>query len=104
MAVRLRRRITPGRFIAPAASLTILGYFLFHAFSGQYGIRAQIALDAQKAALQTELAALEVQRDRLKDRVALLREGTIERDMLDEQARRQLNLVHADETVILLDQ
>ena len=33
----------------------------------------------------------------------LLHDGTLEKDMLDEQARRALNLSHADEITIMLD-
>ena len=32
----------------------------------------------------------------------MLRDGTIDKDMLDEQARRALNLSHADEVTIML--
>jgi cell division protein FtsB len=41
------------------------------------------------------------QRMNLEARVALLQEGSMERDMLDEHARRSLNRAHTDEVVIL---
>ena len=37
----------------------------------------------------------------LEERVALMRDGTLERDMLDEQARRALNMSAADEITIM---
>ena len=36
----------------------------------------------------------------LEQRVQLLHDGSLEKDMLDEQARRALNLAHPDELVI----
>ena len=37
----------------------------------------------------------------MERRVQLLHDGTLEKDMLDEQARRALNLSQADEIVIM---
>ena len=37
----------------------------------------------------------------LEARLLLLQDGTIEKDMLDEQARRALNVVHQDELTIM---
>lgn len=103
MTVRLRKRLSITRFIAPIATLMILGYFAFHAFNGQYGTRAHIAMKTKIEVLNVELAVLIKQRTRLESRVALLREGSIERDMVDEQIRRQLNMVRPDEIVLILD-
>ncbi|TIW05882.1 MAG: septum formation initiator family protein, partial [Mesorhizobium sp.] len=38
----------------------------------------------------------------LQRRVQLMHQGTLEKDMLDEQARRALNMSHADEITIML--
>ena len=38
----------------------------------------------------------------LEQRVRLMHDGTLEKDMLDEQARRALNLSQADEITIML--
>ena len=42
------------------------------------------------------------QRIDLERRVQLLHDGTLEKDMLDEQARSALNLSQADEITIML--
>ena len=101
MSVRPRRRFPISRFIAPVASLMILGYFGFHAFNGDYGIRAHLAITKRIEVLETQLKARTAIRERLEKRVAMLREGGMERDIVDEYARRQLNLVREDEVVIL---
>ena len=60
-------------------------------------------MDREELQLQFELARLREHRKSLDSSVALLREGRIEKDMLDQQVRHMLNLVKADELVILLN-
>ena len=104
MPAKRRRRFPLSRFIAPTATLMILGYFGFHAFNGQYGIRAHMVMKKRIETLETRLHARTMVRNRLESRVNLLREGQMERDIVDEFARRQLNLVREDEVVILYPQ
>ena len=100
MAIRSRKRSSLTRFIAPLATLVILGYFGFHAFNGQYGIRANLVMQKRIATLETRLAERTAFRNKLESRVALLREGTMEKDMVDEHVRAQLNMVRDDEIVL----
>lgn len=100
MPVRPRRRKPITRFIAPLATLMILGYFGYHAFNGHYGIRAHLALQKKLAKLEIELDERTQLRNRLEARVRLLRDGTMERDMVDEQVRRQLNMLREDEIAL----
>ena len=101
MSVRARsqRRLT--RFIAPCATLLICAYFGFHATHGQYGTRAHLVMKARIAKLEARLDATIARRAVLEARVAALQDGTIEKDMLDEQIRAQLAMSHADEIVLL---
>ena len=94
-----KRRI--GRLIVPALTIAFLGYFGFHAFNGEYGIYAKYQFEARAAVLEAELERVKAQRAELERRVRLLHDGTLEKDMLDEQARRALNLAHPDEVIIL---
>jgi len=102
MSVRSRRRLSPSRFIAPVATLLIMGYFAFHALNGQYGTRAHIVMKLKIEELEAQYDQRKKVRVRLEERVALLAEGTMERDMVDEKIRRQLNMASKDEVVILL--
>ena len=86
--------------MTPLLTLLVLFYFGFHALSGQYGLRAHYAFAARETELAERMAQLSAVRAELEARVLLLRDGTIERDMLDERARRTLNLAHKDEIVI----
>ena len=93
-----------GRLIIPAVSALFLAYFGFHAYHGEFGIFSKYQLEARAAELNIELAKAKAQRVELERRVQLLHDGTLEKDMLDEQARRALNLSHADEITIMLDE
>ncbi|MCQ8782594.1 FtsB family cell division protein [Mangrovibrevibacter kandeliae] len=90
-----------GRLIVPAVAASFLAYFAVHAKSGQYGIEAKAALEQDLATRQASLGRLVKERESLEKRVQLLHDGTLERDMLDEQARRALNMGTEDEIVIL---
>jgi cell division protein FtsB len=103
MAVRRRKKRSLTRFIAPLATMMILGYFGFHAFNGQYGIRAHLAMELRMAELEKKLEERTAVRNQLEARVAMLNDGTMEKDMVDQYVRSQLNMAREDEVVLLLD-
>lgn len=102
MWTRQRRKTNRGRFVVPALAVTFLAYFGFHAYYGDLGLHSTEKLDAEEATLEAQLSQLQAKRALLQHHVDLIRNGTIEKDMLDEQARRQLNLSRPDEVTILL--
>ena len=53
---------------------------------------------------QKELRQLAIERDDLKNRVSLLDPRSVDPDMAGELLRKDLNVVHPDEMVMLLDQ
>jgi cell division protein FtsB len=101
MWTRQYKKRNTGRLIVPAITLVVLGYFGFHAWHGEYGIYSKYRLDERVAQLDRELESVRAVRTRLESRVRLLQDGTLEKDMLDEQARRSLNRANMDEVVIL---
>jgi cell division protein FtsB len=103
MWTRQHKKRNTGRLIVPAISTVFLAYFGFHAYHGAFGIYSKYGLEARTAELLAELETVKTERIELERRVQLLHDGTLEKDMLDEQARRALNLSHADEITIMLD-
>lgn len=101
MWTRQHKKRNTGALIVPAIAAVFLSYFGFHAFHGEYGIYSKYRLEDRVAALESNLEAVKTQRIRLERRVQLLHDGTLEKDMLDEHARRALNLVLPDEVVIM---
>ena len=103
MSTRQKRNTGLGKFAVPVFSLLLIVYFSHHANSGRHGWVAQQEMRDTLMRLEYNLAAHRLEKQRLQKRVNLLRSGSIERDMLDEQARYQLNLLHPDEVAIMLD-
>ena len=102
MWTRQHKQRNTGRLIVPAVSALFLAYFGFHAYHGEFGINSKYQLEAQTVALQAQLDAVKARRIELERRVRLMHDGTLEKDMLDEQARKALNLSQADEITIML--
>lgn len=101
MWTRQHKKRNTGRLIVPAISAAFLSYFGFHAFHGEFGIYSKYQLEARALDRDAELASVRKQRSDLERRVQLLHDGTLEKDMLDEQARRALNMSNPDEITIM---
>ncbi len=104
MMVRSRKRSSLSRFIAPVMTLVILGYFGYHAMNGHYGIRAQVVMQKKLVKLEDEFTARTAVREKLEARVRMVRDGRMEKDMMDEQIRRKLNMLREDEVAIIFNE
>ncbi len=102
MWTRQRKRRNTGRLIVPVMAVAFLGYFGYHANNGEYGLYSKYRLEQRARELETRLAETIKRREQLEARTMLLHDGSIEKDMLDEQARTALGLAREDEVVILL--
>ena len=100
MITRHRRHSALKHLWMPLLTVVVLCYFGFHAFNGSFGIWALERLESQAEDLKLQLADLRREHDKLEGRVSLLRPASLDADMLDVQARSQLNLVRPDELVI----
>ena len=89
-----------GRFVMPLIAVAFLSYFGDHSIHGEFGLKATEKFDRQRVERQTRLDELTGQRKTLEKEVALLSDGSLERDMLDEKARFGLNMSRPDEIVI----
>ena len=102
MWTRQHKQRNTGRLIIPSLCVVFLAYFGFHAYHGEFGINSKYQLEAQTVALQAQLDAVKARRVELERRVRLMHDGTLEKDMLDEQARKGLNLSKPGEVTIML--
>ncbi|MCT8991742.1 septum formation initiator family protein [Chelativorans sp. SCAU2101] len=101
MWTRHHKRRNTGKLIVPAITVVVLSYFGFHAYQGDYGLNAKARLEVRIDRLEADLAVLEKTRQELEERLSLLQDGSLEKDMLDEQVRRALILARENEIVIL---
>lgn len=102
MWTRQHKQRNTGRLIVPTLCAAFLAYFGFHAYHGEFGIWSKYRLEAETVDLQAKLETIKARRIELERRVQLMHDGTLQKDMLDEQARRALNLSRADEITIML--
>jgi cell division protein FtsB len=99
---RLRIIIIPLALYAASASAS--SYFIWHAWNGNRGLKAKVEYRKEAAALRQELSELKAERVGLERRIAMMRAESVERDILEEEARRQLGRVHRNDVVIFLPQ
>jgi len=99
---RLRATLVPLFFYA---LLGVASYYLvWGASKGERGLVAQASYDAVTAELQGQLKSLREDRSRWERRVAAMRSESVDRDLLDQQARAMLNRVGKDDVVIFTGQ
>jgi cell division protein FtsB len=79
-------------------------YFGYHALSGSRGLLAWQELSREIQATQQELADLRAERQALENKVSRLRSSSLDPDLIDELARRNLSLVEPLDVIILLGQ
>lgn len=100
MLNEIRRR---GRHIVgPFLGVCLLLYFVYHAVQGERGLMAWARVSKDLESTQAALLASRAEQHRLEAQVRLLRPDSLDRDMLDEQARRMLNVVGPGEKVVVL--
>lgn len=87
----------------PAITLILLCFFGYNAVMGPNGVLAYKEIHQQLDARATEFRTLEKQRNELKNRVELLdgKRGA-DLDMVEEEVRKQLNVVRPDEMIVPL--
>lgn len=101
MSTRQKRQTVLPSLIVPAVCCAILGYFAYHAQTGRYSVHTKKEMDKQATLLEHVLADTRAERERLERKVAQLRDGSREKDAVDEIARQQLGLAGENEFVIL---
>ena len=83
-----------------ALGLLYVGY---QSVQGERGLLGWIERSAEVERTGAEVAALAEERRKLERRVSQLRTESLDLDLLDQEARRTLNLGHPDEEVLFLD-
>ena len=103
MATRQKRNSVLRQLMLPTCFLLLIGYFLFHALHGGYGVYSLTAMKARSDSLEADLLALRLVREAKEHRIALFRRETLDPDMMDERARANMNVAHHDEVVIFIN-
>ncbi len=99
----LHNIISDRRLALHALILLILVYFIFHAIAGNRGIIAYFKLNQQIGKKSEELDNLKAERINLEHKVKLLK-SPMDKDMLDEQARKVLGVAKQNEKVFVVSE
>jgi cell division protein FtsB len=87
----------------PALAIVLLMLFAGYAVLGPNGLLAWGDYTRQLKDSRAELAVVSAQRDRLRNRVALLDPRHADPDMVEELVRRDLGVSHPDEVIVPLN-
>lgn len=96
----MARSVSLTGLILPVALLFIGAYFTFTAVQGNYGLFQRIQIEAEAERLDTRLAALQSEVARMEILTRRLSDDYLDLDLLDEQVRDVLGYVRADEVIL----
>ena len=87
--------------VAPVLGLALTGYFAYHLVEGDRGLRAWMRLTQELRSAKAMLGDVAGERAKLERRAANVRPEHLDRDLLDSQVRRTLDVAAPDEIVII---
>ena len=99
---RQRRKTFLRRLVLPVLAVGFFAYFGYHTFSGSFGIWAMDQLKADSTQLTQQHDELVAEREALERKVATVKPSSLDADVIDLEARQQLNLMRSDEVEIPL--
>jgi cell division protein FtsB len=102
MVVRTRLRAIAIPLVLYMVSGSVAAYFIWHALNGERGLKASLEHTKQIADLEKERAGLRIEHAHWEHRIGLISGNEIDRDLLDEEARRLLGRVNGHDLVVLL--
>lgn len=86
--------------IGPIIAITLLGYFVYHIVQGERGLLSWMRLKQKIELSEQKLKGVQEEQSLLEQRVYLMRPDSLDRDMLEEQARKYLNYGNKEELTI----
>jgi cell division protein FtsB len=102
MVIYKRLRSTLYPLLLYCISGSIGGYFVWHAFNGERGLKTKDEYEHKITALRDELEGLKSEHAQWDQRIALMSGRVIDRDLLDEETRAMLGRVNRNDLVVIL--
>jgi cell division protein FtsB len=102
MVIRVRYRAILVPLALYLLSGACVGYFVWQAVNGERGLKTKAEYKRQSFALSEELQALRAEHAQWEQRVALMRPESVDHDLLEEEAMRQLDRVDKRDLLIFL--
>lgn len=102
MVIRVRLRAILIPLVLYAVSGSVTSFFVWHALHGERGLQTKEEYRRQIGELTAELASVRAERQGWQHRVDMMRSASVDRDLLEEEARTVLGRVHRNDIVIYL--
>ncbi|WP_374306404.1 septum formation initiator family protein [Methylocella sp.] len=104
MVIRRRLRAIVFPLLLYCVSGAAGGYFVWHALNGERGLKTKDEYRLKIADLEAQLAGLQSESDLWRRRIELVNGAIVDRDLLDELARRVLGRADKNDLVVMLPQ
>jgi cell division protein FtsB len=95
---RLRSILVPIVFYLVSGSAS--GFFVWQASLGDRGLNAKAHYQQQMTTLTAQLVSLQEEHKALQHKVDLMRDNSLDRDLLDEEARAKLDRVDKNDLLV----
>jgi cell division protein FtsB len=101
------KRLLEQSYLVRRNMLTLMGiglfmYFSYHLIQGERSYMRYISLNQSIQTMSQQAAGLQIARKELENRVAMMRPGSINRDLLEERARIVLGFRRDGEKDVLM--
>jgi cell division protein FtsB len=104
MVIRRRLRAILFPLLLYSLSGAADAYFIWHAVNDERGLKTNEDYERQIASLRLDLRNLQDEGESWGRKITLLRGETIDRDLLEEEARARLGRVDKNDLIVILDQ
>ena len=101
MSMRRRKPKRLRQALLLGLGVLIIAYFFYHTIQGERGWFAMLRLQRETTVAEGTLERLEAERSELEHRTKLLKNDSMDPDMLDEKSRELLNYSKPNEIVII---
>lgn len=92
-----------GKSVVNIAIIVVICYFIFHLFYGDRGVFAYFKLNAELDNQRKKLEDVKVKRLEIENKTKLLRDDSIDQDMLEEQVKNVLGMSKTNERIVKIE-
>ncbi len=100
------KRLIEQRYVFRQNLIAVIGvclsfYFCYHLIAGERSYLRLVSLNRQIETTEKQYTLSSAEREALEQKVVMMRPGSINRDLLEEQSRKVLGFHYKDEKVLI---
>lgn len=100
------KRLIEQKYVVRQNLIAVIGvclsfYFCYHLIAGERSYLRLVSLDRQIDTTGKQFEQTKQERESLEQKVVMMRPGSVNRDLLEEQARKVLGFHYKDEKVLI---